>query len=136
MAPYWSYLHWVAFGAGGMVAWRYLPLAAARIVAICTHSDQRARRSLEIIRLTRRDAPRIRSYLPESEPEDTDPPDNGQEKPTSSPGQSVQPYPGPRHGRSIRYLLRWLNLWQRAAAHHGRTLDTKQEPPLGPDHSA
>jgi hypothetical protein len=65
MASYWEYLRWVAYiMAAGVTAWKYLPLAVVRLVAICSHDEEpRARRALEVLRLARRDAASIPSYL-------------------------------------------------------------------------
>ena len=67
MVPYWQYLHWVVYVSAAIGTWRYLPLTLVRLVAAFTHDDQRRRQCLEVIRLSRKDAANIPSYLPTSE---------------------------------------------------------------------
>ena len=63
VAPYWEYLHWVGYAVAGVGVWRYIPLAVVRFVAAFTHDEQRARQCMEVLRLARRDASRIPTYL-------------------------------------------------------------------------
>lgn len=62
--PYFEYLPWAVYVLGGIGIWRYLPLAVIRLVAAFTRDEQRHRRCVEVLRLARRDASRIPSYLP------------------------------------------------------------------------
>jgi hypothetical protein len=59
-----QYVHWVAYLLAGIGAWKYLPLVAIRLVAAFTSNDERARRCLEVLRLARRDASSVPTYLP------------------------------------------------------------------------
>lgn len=63
MALHWGNLQWVICVAIGAGTWRYMPLAVVRLVITFTHNKQRVCQCLEILRLARRDAPSIDSYL-------------------------------------------------------------------------
>ena len=63
MAPYWEYLRWGAYVATALGAWRFLPLALVRLVAAFTHDETRHRQCMEVLRLARKDARQIPSYL-------------------------------------------------------------------------
>ena len=67
MEPYGQYLHWAVYVGAAIGVWRYLPLWLVRLVAAFTNSDQRRRQCLEVLRLARKDAASLPSYLP-SEP--------------------------------------------------------------------
>ena len=68
MAPYWEYLRWAAYVATAVSVWRILPLALVRLVAAFTRNEKRHRQCMEVLRLSRRDAAHIPSYLSESPP--------------------------------------------------------------------
>ena len=61
--PYWEYLRWVAFVGGAVGVWRYLPLTVIRLVAAFTRDERRHKQCMEVLRLARRDASRIPSYV-------------------------------------------------------------------------
>jgi hypothetical protein len=63
MAPHWQYLHWVVYVSAVVGAWRYVPLAIVRSVAAFTRDDQRHRQCMEVLRLARKDASSIPTYL-------------------------------------------------------------------------
>jgi hypothetical protein len=63
-APYWEYLRWAGYVVAVIGGWRYLPLGVIRLVAAFTHDEQRHRRCMEVLRLARRDASSIPSYVP------------------------------------------------------------------------
>jgi hypothetical protein len=65
---YVEYLKWVGYGLAAIGGWRYLPLVVIRLVAAFTGDEDRHRRCMEVLRLSRRDAARIPSYLPELPP--------------------------------------------------------------------
>ena len=64
--PHWEYLRWMAYVGAALGAWRYLPLTIIRLVAAFTHNERRHKQCMEVLRLARRDASSIPSYLPES----------------------------------------------------------------------
>jgi len=66
MAGYWQHLWWMAYVAAGVGIWRYLPLTVVRLVAAFTQDEQRHRRCMEVLRLARRDASTIPTYLPDA----------------------------------------------------------------------
>jgi hypothetical protein len=66
MAPYWEYVRWAVYVASALGAWRLLPLTVVRLVAAFTRNETRHKQCMEVLRLARRDAARIPSYLPES----------------------------------------------------------------------
>jgi hypothetical protein len=61
--PYWEYLRWVVYLGGAMGVWRYLPLTVIRLVAAFTKDECRHKRCMEVLRLARRDASHIPSYI-------------------------------------------------------------------------
>jgi hypothetical protein len=62
---YLEYLRWAAYvGGAAMGVWRYLPLTVIRLVAAFTKDECRHKRCMEVLRLSRRDAARIPTYLP------------------------------------------------------------------------
>ena len=63
--PYWEYAHWVGYAVVGIGIWRYLPLGVIRLVAAFTKNRQRHKQCMEVLRLARRDASRLPTYLPE-----------------------------------------------------------------------
>lgn len=64
MAAYMEYLRWGAYVAAAIGAWRFVPLEIVRLVAAFTRNDARHRRCMEVLRLARKDAASIPSYLP------------------------------------------------------------------------
>lgn len=66
MAAYSEYLRWVAYMAAAVGAWRFLPLAIVRLVAALTSNEMRHKQCMEVLRLARRDAADIPSYVFES----------------------------------------------------------------------
>lgn len=74
-APYWEYLRWAGYALACVGGWRYIPLGVIRLVAAFTRDEQRHRRCMEVLRLTRRDASSIPSYLSSSATA-TAPPEN------------------------------------------------------------
>ena len=66
MSPYWELVRWAALVASIGASIRYLPKALVFLVAAFTSNTSRSRQCLEALRLTRRDAPYIPSYLPPS----------------------------------------------------------------------
>jgi hypothetical protein len=65
MSPYWEIVRWATCIASIGASLRYLPKALVLLVAAFTHDETRSRQCLEVLRLTRRDASSIPSYLPE-----------------------------------------------------------------------
>lgn len=65
MASHVQYLQWAGCAGLGLAALRQLVLITIRLIAIFSGSEQVSLRSFEIIRLCRRDAARIPSYLSE-----------------------------------------------------------------------
>jgi hypothetical protein len=63
MAAYVEYLRWGAYVAAALGAWRFLPLAIVRLVAAFTRNETRAKQCMEVLRLARRDAERLPSYI-------------------------------------------------------------------------
>jgi hypothetical protein len=63
MAQHWEYLSWGAYVVAALGAWRYMPLAIVRLVAAFTSDERRHKQCMEVLRLARRDAARIPSYI-------------------------------------------------------------------------
>ena len=63
MAAYAEYLRWGAYMVAALGAWRFMPLAIVRLVAAFTRSETRHRQCMEVLRLARRDAERLPSYV-------------------------------------------------------------------------
>ena len=61
--PYWEYLPWAGCAAMAVGIWRYAPLALVRLVAAFTNDEERHRRCMEVLRLARRDASNLPTYL-------------------------------------------------------------------------
>jgi hypothetical protein len=61
--PYLDYLQWAGYAVAGVGIWRFLPLAVIRLVAAFTHNEQRHKQCMEVLRLTRRDASSIPTYV-------------------------------------------------------------------------
>jgi hypothetical protein len=57
-----EYLRWGVLLVSALGAWRFLPLAAVRLMAAFTRDDARHWRCMEVLRLARRDAAQIPSY--------------------------------------------------------------------------
>ncbi len=58
-----EYLRWGAYIVAALGGWRYVPLAIVRLVAAFTRNETRHKQCMEVLRLARRDAARIPSYL-------------------------------------------------------------------------
>lgn len=71
MAPHWEYFRWLVYLCAAAGTWRYLPLTIVRLIAAFTRSERRNKQCMEVLRLARRDAARIPSYLTTSEPSHT-----------------------------------------------------------------
>jgi hypothetical protein len=63
MAAYSEYLRWGAYIVAALGAWRFMPLAIIRLMAAFTRSETRHKQCMEVLRLARRDAERIPSYV-------------------------------------------------------------------------
>jgi hypothetical protein len=63
MAQYWDYLRWGLYAASALSAGRLLPLAAVRLVAAFTRSEERHKHCMEVLRLARHDAAHIPPYI-------------------------------------------------------------------------
>jgi hypothetical protein len=61
--PHWVYLFSAANGLVGLVTWRNLPLTIVRLVGALTRDPERSKRCAEILRLARKDAKDLPSYL-------------------------------------------------------------------------
>jgi hypothetical protein len=61
--PPWEYVRWVIYIGGAMGVWRYLPLTVIRLVAAFTKDERRHKQCMEVLRLARRDASHIPSYV-------------------------------------------------------------------------
>lgn len=65
MAVHWEYLRLAVYTCAASVGmWRYVWLTVVRLMAVFTNSEQRNRQCMEVLRLARRDASAIPSYLP------------------------------------------------------------------------
>jgi len=60
---YSEYLRWVAYVVTALGTWRFMPLAIVRLVAAFTRNQTRHRQCMEVLRLARRDAAHIPSYI-------------------------------------------------------------------------
>ncbi len=69
--PYWEYLRWGIYVASVLGMWRLLPLTVVRLVAALTRNEKRHKQCMEVLRLARRDAALIPSYVTESPPRRT-----------------------------------------------------------------
>jgi hypothetical protein len=58
-----QYFCWVVYVVTGLSTWKYVPLTVIRLIGALTRNQQRARQCAEILRLARRDAASIPSYL-------------------------------------------------------------------------
>ena len=63
MAQYWEYLRWGLYAASALSAGRLFPLAVLRLVAAFTHSEERHKHCMEVLRLARHDAAEIPPYV-------------------------------------------------------------------------
>jgi len=63
MTPHLQYLQWAEYGVFGIAVLRQLSLLILRLVAVFTSSDKISMRSFEVLRLSRRDASSIPTYL-------------------------------------------------------------------------
>ncbi len=64
-----QYFFWVAYlVAGGLLTWKHVPLTLVRLVGAFTKDAQRHRQCAEILRLARKDAASIPSYVSELPP--------------------------------------------------------------------
>jgi len=61
--PHWAYLLSAANGLVGLATWRNLPLTVVRLVGALTKDAERSKRCAEILRLARKDAKDLPSYL-------------------------------------------------------------------------
>jgi len=61
--PHWVYLLSAANGLVGLASWRYLSLTVIRLVGALTKDPERSKRCAEILRLSRKDAKELPSYL-------------------------------------------------------------------------
>jgi hypothetical protein len=69
---HWEYIVSAISGPLGLAAWRYAPRAFLMMVGGLTRDPQRSRQCAEMVRLSRKDAKDIRSYLTDS-PDDKPP---------------------------------------------------------------
>jgi hypothetical protein len=65
-----EYLRWGFIVATTLGLWRLAPLAVVRLVGAFTENEDRHRRCMEVLRISRKDARFIRPYV---EPKPTDP---------------------------------------------------------------
>ena len=65
MASHVQYLQWAGYVGLGLAALRQLVLIIIRLIAVFSGTEQVSLRCFEVIRLCRRDAARIPSYLSE-----------------------------------------------------------------------
>lgn len=70
--PLWIYVLWAVNALVGVATWRNATLAVVQLVGALTKDPDRAARCAEILRLARKDAKELTSYLP-SPPALTDP---------------------------------------------------------------
>jgi hypothetical protein len=63
MAHCGEYLQWAGYALSAVGTWRFLPLAVVRLTAAFTPNEMRFRQCLEVLRLSRRDAAQIASYV-------------------------------------------------------------------------
>lgn len=85
-----EYLRWGAYVAAALGAWRFMPLTVVRLVAAFTRDEARHRRCMEVLRLARRDAASIPSYV-STTPADTQPrPRRSIPKTQTLPGTATQ----------------------------------------------
>ena len=104
MGPYWEYLHWVVFVGAGVGTWRYLPRTVVYLTAAFTRNEQRQRQCLEVLRLSRKDAAEIPSYLKEPELPPTPPEPNLVQAPVIYVHRSWSSSP-PRMARLAKLVL-------------------------------
>jgi hypothetical protein len=89
MAAYVEYLRWGAYMAAAIGAWRFMPLAIVRLVAAFTGNETRHKQCMEVLRLARRDAASIPSYV-SATPADKPPrPRRSVSKPEALPGTAT-----------------------------------------------
>lgn len=60
---HWEYILWAASGPAGFAAWRYAPRAFLMLVGGLTTNPQRSKQCAEMLRLQRKDAKDLPSYL-------------------------------------------------------------------------
>lgn len=60
---HWEYILLAANGLIGLATWRNVPLAVVRLVGALTKDTQRSRQCAEMVRLARKDAKDLPSYL-------------------------------------------------------------------------
>lgn len=84
MALYWEYLRWGAYMAAAVGAWRFAPLTIVRLVAAFTRSEARHRQCMEVLRLARKDAADIPSYISTTLPDKPPRPQQSVSKPEAS----------------------------------------------------
>ena len=77
---HWEYIVWAASGPAGFATWRYVPRAFLMLVGGLTKDPQRSKQCAEMLRLQRKDAKDIRSYLV----------DAPEQQPSQSPGNAVR----------------------------------------------
>jgi hypothetical protein len=77
---HWVYIFSAASGPLGLAAWRYAPRAFLMLVGGLTKDPQRSKQCAEMLRLQRKDAKDIRSYLV----------DSPAQQPSQSPGNAVR----------------------------------------------
>lgn len=61
--PHWVYLLSAANGLISLATWRNLPLTVVRLVGALTRDPERSKRCAEVLRLARKDAKDLTSYL-------------------------------------------------------------------------
>jgi len=60
---HWEYIIWAVNALVGCATWRNIPLAVIRVTGALTKDPERAKRCAEILRLARKDAQDLPSYL-------------------------------------------------------------------------
>jgi len=60
---HWDYILWAAIGPTGLALWRYAPRAFLMLVGGLTKDPQRSKQCAEMLRLQRKDAKDLPSYL-------------------------------------------------------------------------
>jgi hypothetical protein len=66
---HWVYIFSAVSGPLGLAAWRYAPRAFLMLAGGLTKDPQRSKQCAEMLRLQRKDAKDIRSYLVDSPPQ-------------------------------------------------------------------
>jgi hypothetical protein len=100
--PHWLYFLYAANALVGAFSWKHLPLTVIRLVGALTKDPERSKRCAEMLRLSRKDAKNLPSYLLDDSNEKEGDTDRGDPAKAVRAAASKAPPPSPAQRSAVR----------------------------------